>query len=207
MTSPLEQCPLLPPLDCNESDPATLWAEIWRLRHESEGPGEYPTWKDAAIDERIKRVKAERAAAEAALAAQPEPVAWAQLGMRNGHTYVRMHYEGHLYPPPPDVQRNLNLVPLYAAPVDAPVARGWQPIETAPKDGTEVLLCAPGRLTYGAWAEPSPTPQLKYQDGFAPEEEWEEDFDPYWASWDGDFTETDPPTHWMPLPAAPKEPA
>ena len=49
--------------------------------------------------------------------AQGEPVAWVQLGMRNGHTYVRMHYEGHLYPPPPDVQRNLNLVPLYAAPV------------------------------------------------------------------------------------------
>ena len=43
--------------------------------------------------------------------------------MRNGHTYVRMHYEGHLYPPPPDVQRNLNLVPLYAAPVAAPVAQ------------------------------------------------------------------------------------
>lgn len=76
MTSPLEQCPLPPPLDVNESDPATLWAEIWRLRHDSEGPGEYPTWKDAAIDERIKRVKAERAAiaaADAALAAQSEP--------------------------------------------------------------------------------------------------------------------------------------
>jgi hypothetical protein len=53
-------------------------------------------------------------------AASGEPVAWAQLGLRNGHTYVRMHYEGHLYPPPPDVQRNLNLVPLYAAPQPAP---------------------------------------------------------------------------------------
>ncbi len=133
MTSPLEQCPLPPPLDVNESDPATLWAEIWRLRHDSEGPGEYPTWKDAAIDERIKRVKAERAAAEAALAAQPEPVAWVQLGMRNGHTYVRMHYEGHLYPPPPDVQRNLNLVPLYAAPVAAPVAQPPEPDMRHPK--------------------------------------------------------------------------
>jgi hypothetical protein len=57
-------------------------------------------------------------------AASGEPVAWAQLGLRNGHTYVRMHYEGHLYPPPPDVQRNLNLVPLYAAPQPALAVSG-----------------------------------------------------------------------------------
>lgn len=41
------------------------------------------------------------------------PVAWAQLGLRNGHTYVRMFYEGHIYPPGFDVVRNLNLAPLY----------------------------------------------------------------------------------------------
>ena len=78
----------------------------------------------------------------------------------------------------------------------------WQPIETAPKDGTEVLLYAPGRLTYGAWTEPSDVPEIKYRDGFAPEPEWEE-FAPFWSSWDGGFTEDHPPTHWMPLPAAP----
>jgi len=78
----------------------------------------------------------------------------------------------------------------------------WLPIATAPRDGTEVLLYAPGRLTYGAWAEPSPTPHIKYQDGFAPEPEWDE-FEPYWASWDGGFTEAAPPTHWMPRPAPP----
>ena len=57
------------------------------------------------------------------LAAQPAasgPVAWAQLGMRNGHTYVRYTYECEPYPPPVDVVRNLNLVPLYAAPRPAP---------------------------------------------------------------------------------------
>jgi hypothetical protein len=78
----------------------------------------------------------------------------------------------------------------------------WQPIETAPRDGTQVLLYAPGRLTYGAWSEPSTTPRIKYQDGFAPEPEWDE-FEPYWASWDGGFTEKAPPTHWMPLPPPP----
>ena len=84
------------------------------------------------------------------------------------------------------------------------LAEGWQPIETAPKDGTEILLHGAGRTTYGQWAAPSKTPHLHYQDGFAPEEVWEE-FDPYWASWDGGFTDEHPPTHWRPLPPPPKE--
>lgn len=72
-------------------------------------------------DKLREKLLAAQPAPAPAPAAQPsaEPVAWAQLGLRNGHTYVRMHYEGHLYPPPPDVQRNLNLVPLYAAPQPA----------------------------------------------------------------------------------------
>ena len=91
-------------------------------------------------------------------------------------------------------------------------AEGWRPIETAPKDGTEILLHAPAcdykgtnvkaRTTYGHWRAPSDTPRIKYQDGFAPEPEWE-DFEPFWASWDGGFTEECPPTHWMPLPPPP----
>mgnify|MGYP002138433214 CR=1 FL=1 len=58
------------------------------------------------------------------------------------------------------------------------------------------------RTTYGHWCAPSDTPRIKYQDGFAPEPEWE-DFEPFWASWDGGFTEEHPPTHWMPLPLPP----
>jgi hypothetical protein len=93
-----------------------------------------------------------------------------------------------------------------AAPKPAQVAapEGWQPIETAPKDGAELLLFAPGRVTYGAWHTPSVTPRIVYRDGFAPEPEYEE-FVPFWASWDGGFTDEHPPTHWMPLPAAPKQ--
>lgn len=84
------------------------------------------------------------------------------------------------------------------------LAEGWQPIETAPKDGTEVLLHGDGRTTYGQWVAPSKMPRLHYQDGFAPEEVWDE-FDPHWASWDGGFTDEHPPTHWRPLPPPPKE--
>lgn len=44
-----------------------------------------------------------------------QPVAWGQLGMLNGKTYLRMNYDRTPYPPPADVVRNLNLVPLFAA--------------------------------------------------------------------------------------------
>lgn len=69
-----------------------------------------------------------------------------------------------------------------------------------------MLLYAPGRMTYGAWIKPSEAPHIKYRDGFAPEAEYE-DFDPYWSSWDGGFTDESPPTHWMPRPRPPGETA
>ena len=103
-------------------------------------------------------------------------------------------------------------VPVYLAAPPTAQAEGWRQIETAPKDGTHILLHAPAcehegapvqaRTTYGHWRAPSDTPRIKYQDGFAPEPEWE-DFEPFWASWDGGFTEEHPPTHWMPLPPPP----
>lgn len=80
----------------------------------------------------------------------------------------------------------------------------WLPIETAPKDGGEILLFGDGRVTSGNWSAPSEVPRLIYRDGFAPEEEWDE-WEPYWASWDGGFTEEHPPTHWMPLPPPPEK--
>jgi hypothetical protein len=59
----------------------------------------------------------------------------------------------------------------------------WQPIETAPKDGTRVMVFCPDRgvmearfnQTYGRWG------------------------DPVYSEWDCE------PTHWMPLPPAPEE--
>lgn len=85
-----------------------------------------------------------------------------------------------------------------------PVVSQWLPIESAPKDGTEVLLFGRDCVTYGSWSEPSSIPRLVYQDGFAPEHVWEE-FEPYWASADGGFTEEHPPTHWQPLPPPPQQ--
>ena len=55
----------------------------------------------------------------------------------------------------------------------------WQPIETAPKDGSFILLATPkGRIADGSWS-------LVYK---------------VW-SWPYVMVE---PTHWMPLPTPPK---
>ena len=73
------------------------------------------------------------------------------------------------------------------------VVGGWQPIETAPKDGTRVLLylAAPwSRVELARWYQP-------------------------WGNWQTDGDEPDPfrdeycgigsqlPTHWQPLPPPP----
>lgn len=57
---------------------------------------------------------------------------------------------------------------------------GWQPIETAPKDGTKVLVYTEyGRTFVAAW--------------------WE-DYDDWRYHYEGYVTK---PTHWMPLPEPP----
>ncbi len=59
----------------------------------------------------------------------------------------------------------------------------WHPIETAPKDGTKVLLSNSEDVFSGCWVEST----LR---GF----EW----------WSGEQGGTVKPTHWMPLPEPPK---
>lgn len=65
----------------------------------------------------------------------------------------------------------------------------WQSIETAPKDGTIVLVCGVGCDGY-----------------FVADVKWHGDhclmFDP---CTDGYSIETDLPTHWMPLPPPPSD--
>ncbi|MDD5385363.1 MAG: hypothetical protein PHG89_10850 [Gallionella sp.] len=74
-----------------------------------------------------------------------------------------------------DVLRNDNLAAL-AAPR---IPEGWQPIETAPRDGTTLLLSTPkGRIASGDWS-------LAY------------------GVWSWPYVMVEP-THWMPSPAAPK---
>lgn len=48
-------------LDPNEKDPYLLWAEIARLQAAVVGPNGFPTWQDAAVHERVLRVRAEKA--------------------------------------------------------------------------------------------------------------------------------------------------
>lgn len=78
----------------------------------------------------------------------------------------------------------------------------WQPIDTAPKDGTTVLLFRRldpwNVIGYGRWI----STKWRLKDGTTPIEGW--------LSYGFD----DPPgnlglggpTHWMPLPEPPKEP-
>ena len=81
----------------------------------------------------------------------------------------------------------------------------WQPIETAPRDGTRVLLCVVGHIPSVAWLEEKP-------DGipYSPRQwKWRNvdaaDFDSdavFYEHWLEHFYE---PTHWMPLPPPPSE--
>lgn len=62
----------------------------------------------------------------------------------------------------------------------------WQPIETAPKDGTLVLLCCVGWPHSVLRDEPWPIKVGGW---------WKSHWDIFGASWE--------PTHWMPLPEGP----
>jgi hypothetical protein len=62
----------------------------------------------------------------------------------------------------------------------------WQPIDTAPKDGTRILLWTEDRVVIGRW----------YDNAL---------FGLGWRHDDGNFTEPDGMTHWMPVPGKPAE--
>jgi hypothetical protein len=70
----------------------------------------------------------------------------------------------------------------------------WQPIETAPKDGT-VVLVAPGL------GGRSCSIAVFNRDQYARNSR------PFWSRLDGfgmvSFSRSNPPTHWMPLPTPP----
>jgi hypothetical protein len=64
----------VPHLHDNEDNAYILWAEIHRLRWETKGPEGFKNWRDAAINERHLRVKAERDAASILSKANEKPV-------------------------------------------------------------------------------------------------------------------------------------
>jgi hypothetical protein len=87
--------------------------------------------------------------------------------------------------------------------VDGLALQGWQPIKSAPKDGTPVdLWCAnsefPNRVTDAQWRKPTESEWFVHGgDGMkTADAQW---IDPCGWPMGGDES----PTHWMPLPAPP----
>jgi len=68
----------------------------------------------------------------------------------------------------------------------------WQPIETAPKDGTEILVWRKPIRVVAQW--------VKKDQSFGVEDSWT--FLTEAEGYDSDYR----PTHWMPLPLPPEEP-
>ena len=66
----------------------------------------------------------------------------------------------------------------------------WQPIETAPRDGTWVLVCGNGWAVTTAWYAMNERVGKAY---------WKAD-----TEWDDDYLADRLPTHWMPLPEPPQ---
>jgi hypothetical protein len=64
---------------------------------------------------------------------------------------------------------------------------GWQPIETAPKDGTEILIAWGDKVTFSYWLDNSKTSHP-------------------WQGWKlpSMFPVSGKPSHWMPIPKIPR---
>ena len=83
----------------------------------------------------------------------------------------------------------------------------WRPIETAPRDGTPVLLYIPGE---NSWNRLDGTPDMVVGiwTNFSMETGWFSDcgdVDQGYESTGAYFVhDTHNPTHWMPLPSPPK---
>lgn len=72
----------------------------------------------------------------------------------------------------------------------------WQPITTAPRDGTNILLAHGNDITSGKWARPNGfNPLVTMLAG---------DEGGYWCHTGSAFPFK--PTHWMPLPSPPVTP-
>lgn len=135
--------------------------------------------KNGSDDEAIAEIDAAISALEADIAKPVEPFAWC-IDSKNSADWCFSATES-------GVKLNAELMhedceqtkpfPVYTTPQE-PAAAGWMPIETAPKDGTLVLIresrCSGLAATFlGGW---------KYEHGGICYLE---------------------PTHWMPVPAAP----
>lgn len=85
------------------------------------------------------------------------------------------------------------------------IPAGWKPIESAPKDGTDILLTNGVHVSCGHWHyDEGGTTEHRDLDGRYIGQDDRDGF-AGWLDWMGGMTPN--PTHWMPLPAAPGSPA
>lgn len=70
----------------------------------------------------------------------------------------------------------------------------WQPIETAPKDGTEILIAIPLKWEHK---------QKRIGTGIYVQAVWFDD--DVWRNRIGQWVRDTTPTHWMPLPNHPDQ--
>ncbi|VVE33864.1 DUF551 domain-containing protein [Pandoraea commovens] len=78
---------------------------------------------------------------------------------------------------------------------------GWHPIETAPRDGTDLLLTNRAVISVGHWLhQDAYIREHRDFDGRWIGQDESDGFDD-WIDWSGGMNPK--PTHWMPLPAAP----
>jgi len=89
-----------------------------------------------------------------------------------------------------------NAMPALSRLLEAGVPEGWQPIETAPKDGTQILIASGRWINKASWDDNA---QFGNNEGIKPG--WViHDCEDYFYS-----VATDSATHWMPLPHPPSE--
>lgn len=181
----------------NEENPYVLWREIHRLRTEVQGPSGFATWQDAAVAERVRRVKAEQElrAAQPAPAQEPQPVSNTdELPQRLSDERIMHFWDIHAGMPTEKYPLNYKDVRAFARAIEAAIVPQWMPIESAPKDGTRIILGS----SDGAWmAEYQPV----YQSGYRPDNPWFSVMLNHAHM--GRFPKAKP-THWQPIPPAPK---
>lgn len=79
----------------------------------------------------------------------------------------------------------------------------WQPISSAPKDGTNILLSNGDQVAEGQWiSDPGYIRERRDVEGYYIGQDEYDGFEG-WMDYDGGMPN---PTHWMPLPQAPNPP-